>query len=122
MHTDSSSSAGTPLIVTPTAPGVHGISTGVHGTGVSTPRAAAVAAITSGLAGAEHIPNVGMFSASTSVTTPAGVVAETSSPDAVNSQGATPNAHSTNAPVETSTPITFPLPAYSEGLLLISVV
>ena len=64
-------------MVTPTAPGVHGISTGMHGTGVKTPAAAAVAEITSGLVGAEHIPNGGMFSSSTSVITPAGVVTVT---------------------------------------------
>jgi hypothetical protein len=35
--------------------------TGIHGIGVNTPKAAAVAAITMGLAGQLHIPNGGTF-------------------------------------------------------------
>jgi hypothetical protein len=54
--------AGTPEMVTATDPGAHGDAvTGMHGIGVSTPRAAAVADATSGLASEEHIPNVGML-------------------------------------------------------------
>lgn len=67
--------AGSPLIVTLLAPGVHGVSVaGVHGAGVRTPIAAAVAAATSGLARDPHIPNDGMFSIGTkSWIVPAGV-------------------------------------------------
>lgn len=42
------------------APGIHGaVVAGIQAEGVGTPSAAAVAAITSGLAGAEHIPKEG---------------------------------------------------------------
>lgn len=42
--------------------GAHGAEVaGTQGAGVNTPNAALVAAITAGLAGEEHIPNVGMF-------------------------------------------------------------
>lgn len=44
-------------------PGIHGLAVaGMHGIGVSTPRAAAVAAATTGLAGLWQRPKVGMFS------------------------------------------------------------
>src|SRR5215467_13519556 len=44
------------------APGVHGETvTGIHGMGVSTPKAAAVAAATEGFDGDMHIPNGMMF-------------------------------------------------------------
>ncbi len=43
-------------------PGVPGpLGTGIQGIGVCTPRAAGVAAITAGIVGELHIPNVGMF-------------------------------------------------------------
>ena len=44
------------------APGIHGAAVaGTQGIGVKTPSAAAVAAITVGLQGLEHIPKVGIF-------------------------------------------------------------
>jgi hypothetical protein len=50
------------LTVTWAAPGIHGlVVTGTHGTGVSTPIAAEVAAATSGFEGVPHMPNVGML-------------------------------------------------------------
>jgi hypothetical protein len=53
-------------IVTVGDPGVQGaVVIGMHGIGVSTPRAEAVAAATSGLAGHMHIPKVEMFSIGT---------------------------------------------------------
>jgi hypothetical protein len=56
-------SAGSPLIVTVGAPGIHGEAVcGMHGWGVSTPRAAEVAAATWGLASDMHMPKLGMFS------------------------------------------------------------
>jgi hypothetical protein len=54
--------AGKLAIITVAEPGVQGPGvTGVQGIGVSTPKAAAVAAATAGLAGDLHIPNGGMF-------------------------------------------------------------
>lgn len=44
------------------APGTHGLTvTGMHGCGVSTPKAAEVAAATAGLARLMHIPNGAIF-------------------------------------------------------------
>jgi hypothetical protein len=57
MHLPALWSAGTPSIRTDDAPGVHGaVVTGMHGCGVSTPKAAAVAAATCGLARLVHNP------------------------------------------------------------------
>jgi hypothetical protein len=54
--------AGMPPMNTVGDPGAHGAGmTGKQGAGVGVPIAADVAAITSGLAGAIHIPNEGMF-------------------------------------------------------------
>ncbi len=50
--------AGTPPIRVFGASGIHGVVAGTHGMGVSTPRAAAVAAATVGLARLLHIPKV----------------------------------------------------------------
>lgn len=48
--------------VTVGVPGTHGIvNAGIQGAGVGVPSAAAVAAITTGLVGALHIPNGGTF-------------------------------------------------------------
>jgi hypothetical protein len=55
-------SAGIFPIRTVGAPATHGAAvTGTHGIGVSTPNAAAVAAMTVGFDGLEHMPNGGMF-------------------------------------------------------------
>jgi hypothetical protein len=60
------SSAEVPPMVTVWAPGVQGdIVTGMHGIGVSTPRAAAVAAATAGFAIDMHIPNGMIFTMGT---------------------------------------------------------
>jgi hypothetical protein len=57
------SSAGAPPISTVGAPGVQGAGVaGKQGIGVSTPRAAAVAAVTVGFAMEEHVPNGKTFS------------------------------------------------------------
>ena len=54
--------AGMPPSATVEAPGDHGPAmAGMHGCGVSTPRAAEVAAATCGFAGDVHIPKVAMF-------------------------------------------------------------
>jgi hypothetical protein len=55
-------SAGMPPIMQVAEPGVHGeVVTGTQGMGVSTPRAAAVAEATAGLAMDMHMPKVGIF-------------------------------------------------------------
>lgn len=62
MHIDVLSRIGILPAVTVGEPGVHGAAVmGMHGIGVSTPKAAAVAAATSGLAGEVHMPNGMMF-------------------------------------------------------------
>lgn len=62
MHFEVLSSAGMFPIITVGAPGAHGAGiTGMHGTGVRTPKAAVVAAATAGLAMDMHIPKGGMF-------------------------------------------------------------
>jgi hypothetical protein len=62
MHWSLSMSAARPPTVTVAEPGVQGLVVfGMHGAGVWTPRAAAVAAMTAGSLGELHIPNVGMF-------------------------------------------------------------
>jgi hypothetical protein len=54
--------AGKFAIVTVAEPGAHGPAIiGVQGIGVRTPKAAAVAAATAGLAGERHIPKGGIF-------------------------------------------------------------
>ncbi len=58
---DPAVSAGFPPIKVWGAPGFHGVVTGTHGIGVSTPRAALVAAATVGLARLVHMPNGGTF-------------------------------------------------------------
>ena len=65
MHFEVASSAGKFLTSTFGEPGVQGVVTGMQGIGVSTPRAATVAAATIGLAGDMHMPNVGMLAIGT---------------------------------------------------------
>ena len=58
ISTEVSFSAGAPPTIWVGEPGAHGAwVTGVHGIGVSTPRAAAVAAATAGFAMDTHMPN-----------------------------------------------------------------
>jgi hypothetical protein len=55
-------SVGIDPVKTVGAPGIQGATViGTHGIGVKTPKAAAVAAMTVGLLGLEHIPKVGIF-------------------------------------------------------------
>ena len=61
MHFDVVLSTGMLATTTVGAPGIHGVVTGMHGIGVSTPSAAAVAAATVGFESDMHIPNGGMF-------------------------------------------------------------
>jgi hypothetical protein len=62
MHVDPLASAGLPAINVVGWPGIHGADVaGMHGIGVSTPSAAAVAEATVGFARLMHIPKVGML-------------------------------------------------------------
>jgi hypothetical protein len=61
MHLDVLLSAGIPPIMHVAEPGAHGMVTGTHGIGVNTPKAAAVAEATVGLAMEVHMPKVGML-------------------------------------------------------------
>jgi hypothetical protein len=62
VKVDTLSSAGALHSITVGAPATHGAGVaGMHGTGVSTPMAAEVAAATIGLAIEVHMPNDGMF-------------------------------------------------------------
>jgi hypothetical protein len=71
------SRAGMPPMRQVAAPGFHGVVTGMQGMGVSTPKAAAVAAATVGLASEMHIPNGGIFvMGAKSMIVAAGVVAK----------------------------------------------
>jgi hypothetical protein len=66
MHFDVLSSIGCPPSITVGAPGIQGADVaGMHGIGVSTPNAAAVAAATVGFAGDMHMPNGAMFTTGT---------------------------------------------------------
>ena len=97
-------SAGIPPIMQVADPGTQGAVTGMHGIGVSTPSAAAVAAATVGLAMDMHIPNGGMFTmGAQSMMVAAGapaivlLVGKT-----LSVEGAMPNEHIIIAPVVTS--------------------
>jgi len=96
--------AGMPPIITVAEPGVQGAVTGMHGMGVSTPSAAAVAAATVGLAMDMHIPNGGIFTmGAQSMIVAAGapaIVLFIGSTFSV--EGAMPNVHIIMAPVVTS--------------------
>jgi hypothetical protein len=115
-HCDESSRAATAPIVTSLEPGVHGLSTGTHGCGVSVPIAALVAAATCGFESEVHIPKGGTLLGATSLTTPASAVADTSVPDAANVDGVVPNEHCRVAPVHTWFGI-----AYTSRLLVRSI-
>jgi hypothetical protein len=91
-------------MVTVGAPGVQGVSViGMHGIGVNTPMAAAVAEATSGFAGLMHMPNVGMFSIGTkSMMVAAGIPPAVTVPGVgMKEAGAAPNVHVIIAPPTT---------------------
>jgi hypothetical protein len=102
-------SAGLPPMAVVSAPGFHGPTTaGTHGIGVSTPRAALVAAATVGLARLEHMPKLGTFTiGAMSVMVAAGrpsiVTREVGRTLSV--AGATPKLHCMTAPVTAFWPI-----------------
>jgi len=104
MHVEVLFKAGMPPIITVAEPGTQGAVTGMQGIGVSTPRAAAVAAATVGLAMDMHMPNGGMLTmGAQSMMVAAGApamvlfVGKTLSVD-----GAMPKVHIIMAPVVTS--------------------
>src|ERR1041385_3568255 len=93
-----------PPILQVAEPGFQGeVVTGTQGIGVKTPRAAAVAEATDGLAIDVHIPKVGMFFIGTkSMIFAAGVVAITCfSGVTTRADGARPNEHINAAPAVT---------------------
>jgi hypothetical protein len=100
------SSAGRLAMVTVGVPGVQGAgSTGMQGAGVGVPSAAAVAAITAGLLGLEHMPNgitlsMGMWSMIVAAGVPPAVTRLTGS--TVSDEGATPKLQASTAPEVTS--------------------
>jgi hypothetical protein len=100
-------SAFIPLIITVAEPGDQGDTvTGTHGTGVSTPLAAEVAAATAGLLGVLHIPKGGMFVMGTKCMIVAAIIpaAWTGIPMGIvmSVAGATPNEQAIIAPFTTS--------------------
>lgn len=108
IQVDRSSSAGCPPSKTVGAPGAHGATvTGMHGMGVSTPRAAAVAEATSGLASLVHIPNGGMFTMGAKSMMVAAGVGQTTPVSGKTSKtdGATPKEQLMTAPWQTSIPM-----------------
>ena len=94
-------SAGMPPIIVVAAPGVHGdVVTGMHGMGVSTPRAAAVAEATVGLAIDMHMPKGGILVMGIkSMMLAAGAVALTLfTGNTLSAEGAIPKVHIMTAP------------------------
>ena len=100
--------AGIPPIKTVGLPGAQGATvSGTQGMGVNTPKAAIVAAITTGLVGEEHIPKVAKFSRGLlSIILAAGAPAITlDNGNTVRGQGATPKIHWHKDPFVTKIPI-----------------
>jgi hypothetical protein len=104
MHIEVLLSAGMPPIRQVGEPGVQGAVTGMHGMGVRTPRAAAVAAATVGLAIDMHIPNGGILTiGAQSMIVAAGAPAMVLFVGrTLRVEGAMPNEHIIMAPVVTS--------------------
>lgn len=96
--------AGMPPIMQEVEPGTHGAVTGMHGIGVKTPSAAAVAAATVGLAIDMQTPKVMMFvMGMASMMVAAGAVAMVLLVgNTTRAEGATPNVHVIMAPAVTS--------------------
>jgi hypothetical protein len=91
-------------------PGVHGaVKTGIHGIGVKTPSAAAVAAATVGLAIDWHIPNgITFTSGLLSITVATGITFITfSCGNTFKTEGAIPKVHCKVAPPHTANAIIY---------------
>src|SRR4051812_17733714 len=102
-HMEPETRAGCPPRVVLMAPGIHGAGTrGTHGIGVSTPRAAAVAAATVGFARLLHMPNGGMLAPpALSIVVAAGrpSIITLLVPFATRVDGASPKEHCSIAPI-----------------------
>lgn len=110
MHFDVFVSAGRLPTITVGEPGIHGAAVaGTHGAGEKTPSLAAVAAITTGFVGAEHMPNDAILAiGAKSMIVAAGnppIITGTPFGTTVSGQGATPNVHISIAPLTTTCPI-----------------
>ena len=109
-HVEELFNAGRLPIITVGEPGFHGVVTGMQGIGVRTPRAAAVAAATIGLASDMHTPKGGIFTkGAKSMIVAAGMLAHMTRlvGSTFSVDGAAPNGHII-IPVETTcTPIVF---------------
>jgi hypothetical protein len=108
MHFELLSSAGIFATITVGQPGTQGVVTGTHGIGVKTPKAAAVAAITSGLEGLLHMPNgIMLVIGAKSMMLAAGMLLLFTKlvGSTIKSDGATPNVHINCAPMVTCIPI-----------------
>lgn len=105
MHFETLSSAGMLAINTVGAPGTQGaLVAGMHGIGVGTPSAAAVAAMTIGFAIELHIPNgmmltIGMWSMMLAAGGPSASTLFIGS--TTSEEGATPKVQVINAPIDT---------------------
>ena len=121
MHIEPVHSAGNPSIRTVGAPGNQGeVVTGTHGIGVSTPKAAAVAAATSGLAMLVHRTKEGMFSSGMkSMMVAAGNVSSNTgnSGGTIIGIGAVPKLQESTAPKLTSCGNAFSLARYSRAAI-----
>ena len=96
---------GSPPTFTLIEPGSQAVGTGVQGTGVGVPSAAAVAAINAGFVGLWHMPKGGMFIPGTvSVTTAIGIPLPVVGRIAVSVLGAKPNVQLNIAPLVTGIP------------------
>jgi hypothetical protein len=125
MHLDELFNAGKVPTITVGDPGTHGAAvTGMQGIGVSTPRAAAVAAATIGLAIDWHIPNGSILSIGllSMILAKGMAVVTLFIGSTIKALGATPKLHFRLAPPHTSCPIynSFFATFFSSILLLIT--
>ena len=104
MHLQSCVRQGFPCAKTILPAGIHALVAGMHGCGVNTPSAAAVAAATCGFANDEHIPK-GLILiidfASVKVATGLPLIWIIGALVAFNTDGVVPNEHATVAPLFT---------------------
>jgi hypothetical protein len=117
MHLEELFKAGKLLIRTVGEPGTQGAGvTGTHGMGVKTPSFAAVAAITTGLAGLLHVPNGLILAIGTKsiIVHTGGPPAMTGGPFGIglSTLGAAPKLHMMEAPVTTWMPISALYPLF----------
>jgi hypothetical protein len=109
MHLELSLSAGRLSMSTVGQPGIHGIVTGTQGMGVSTPRAAVVAAATVGLDTELHMPKGGMLATGleSMIVAAMGPPAMHGGPPGmtIRAEGATPKVQVIMAPITTKNPM-----------------